>query len=138
MVSLRFWIMPPFNALSDMFCCRGAWGSDVSPCGTEEDDITGILNVFCKHLAHDKCGKSALKAVKLFLNRLMNLNYVHLHHHDLRYKLGLCIYCRGMHPVAHAVKLQDKQQLIKCIYSVFSSITTCFSFHKWPSSGGYL
>ncbi|PNF32075.1 hypothetical protein B7P43_G05726 [Cryptotermes secundus] len=34
---------------------RGAWGSDVSPCGVEEDDITGILNVFCKHLAHDKC-----------------------------------------------------------------------------------
>ncbi|XP_069669911.1 protein furry isoform X4 [Periplaneta americana] len=33
---------------------RGAWATDASPCGAEEDDITGILNVFCKHLAHDK------------------------------------------------------------------------------------
>jgi hypothetical protein len=71
--------MPPFNALSDMFCCRGAWGSDVSPCGTEEDDITGILNVFCKHLAHDKCGKSALKEVKLFPqinNQIIKVNKI--------------------------------------------------------------
>jgi hypothetical protein len=62
-----------------MFCCRGAWGSDVSPCSTEEDDITGILNVFCKHLAHDKCGKSALKEIELFLNKLMCLKYRHPH-----------------------------------------------------------
>ncbi|XP_021940399.1 protein furry [Zootermopsis nevadensis] len=33
---------------------RGVWVADVSQCGAEEDDITGILNVFCKHLAHDK------------------------------------------------------------------------------------
>ncbi|PSN33970.1 Protein furry [Blattella germanica] len=33
---------------------RGAWATDVSPGGAEEDEITGILNVFCKHLAHDK------------------------------------------------------------------------------------
>lgn len=63
-----------------MFCCRGAWGSDVSPCGAEEDDITGILNVFCKHLAHDKYGKSALKEIHLFLNKLVCLNHSHAHH----------------------------------------------------------
>jgi hypothetical protein len=42
-------------------CYRGSLATDVSPCGAEEDDITGILNVFCKHLAHDKSGKSVLK-----------------------------------------------------------------------------
>jgi hypothetical protein len=55
---------------------RGAFASDVSPCGAEEDDITGILNVFCKHLAHDKSGKSVLK--ELFFKQLMYLTTVTL------------------------------------------------------------
>jgi len=44
-----------------MSCYRGALATDVPPCGAEEDDITGILNVFCKHLAYDKSGKSDWK-----------------------------------------------------------------------------
>ena len=49
---------------------RGALATDVSPCGAEEDDITGILNVFCKHLAHDKSGKSVLKEIYYFSTSL--------------------------------------------------------------------
>lgn len=45
------------------------WVADVSQCGAEEDDITGILNVFCKHLAHDKSGKWALRGGLLFLDQ---------------------------------------------------------------------
>lgn len=51
-------ILSPFDTfVMCKFCCRGVWTTDVSPYGAEEDDITGILNVFCKHLTHDRSGK---------------------------------------------------------------------------------
>jgi len=57
MVSFRLFHIPTHFPLY-MSCYRGALATDVCPCGAEEDDITTILNVFCKHLAHDKSGKS--------------------------------------------------------------------------------
>ncbi|XP_068083711.1 protein furry [Anabrus simplex] len=33
---------------------RGSWTNDIFPCGSEDDDIIGILNVFCKHISGDK------------------------------------------------------------------------------------
>nr|CAD7437486.1 unnamed protein product [Timema bartmani] len=47
---------------------RGTFPSDVFPCCQEDDDITGILNVFCRCLAHEKSDMFVVTRTELDLN----------------------------------------------------------------------